>query len=125
MDGMINCMGSYAEFSRWLEDMLAERGMSQTKLAQASGLSVSQVSRIIRLESTPSQDALLSIARALRVPSNQVFVKAGLISPNTEIRDEWVEKTVFMLSKMNPSRRKLALKLLHDLIDEQDNEKKF
>jgi transcriptional regulator with XRE-family HTH domain len=125
MDGMINCMGSYAEFSRWLEDMLAEREMSQTKLAQASGLSVSQVSRIIRLESTPSQDALLSIARALRVPSNQVFVKAGLISPNTEIRDEWVEKTVFMLSKMNPSRRKLALKLLHDLIDEQDNEKKF
>lgn len=120
---MTTCARSYAEFSRWLEDMLAEREMSQTKLAQASGLSVSQVSRIIRLESTPSQDALLSIARALRVPSNQVFVKAGLISPNTEIRDEWVETAICMLSKISPYRRKVALNLLYDLIDEEENEK--
>ena len=48
---MIFHMGSHKEFAEWLDEKITRLGISQTQLAKASGLSVSQISRIIRLES--------------------------------------------------------------------------
>lgn len=70
---------NYTDFAKWLKVQLRERRLTQADLARLSGLSPSQVSRIVKVESTPSQDALASIARALRIGPDEVFRAAGLL----------------------------------------------
>jgi transcriptional regulator with XRE-family HTH domain len=79
------------DFSQWLRDELAKKGLVQADIARRAGLSPSQVSRIINARSAPSQDALASIARSLRLPPEEVFRRAGLLPPipgeDTEITE--------------------------------------
>lgn len=118
---MIFHMGSHKEFAEWLDEKITRLGISQTQLAKASGLSVSQISRIIRMESTPGAEALDSIARALFLPTKTVFIMFGLLDAEPE-DDEWVDEVVYKMSKMDHKRRKTALNLLNALLDEQENE---
>ena len=67
-----------------IKSRMAELGINQSELAQKSKLSASQISRILKLESTPSQDAIVSMARALRLPAEDLFRAAGLLPPDPD-----------------------------------------
>ena len=57
------------------------QGLTQAELAHRSGLSPAQISRIFKLQSTPSLDALYGIARALNKPMDQICEWAGVTPP--------------------------------------------
>jgi len=67
---------------------MKELGMNQGDLAQKSELSASQISRILKLESTPSQDAIAAIARALHLPAETIFRAAGILPSISQV-DEY------------------------------------
>lgn len=69
------------DFSQWLRNEIARQGLSQADIARRADISPSQVSRIINATSTPSQDALSAIARALRLPPDEIYRQAGLLPP--------------------------------------------
>lgn len=55
-------------------------GFTQAEIARRSELSPAQISRIFKLKSTPSLDALNGIARAINKPVDLIYEWAGVSS---------------------------------------------
>lgn len=72
-------------FGTWLLNILREREMSQSELARLAGISKGTVSNLINGTSGIGQDSLVAIARALRLPPDLVFEKAGIFAPKNEL----------------------------------------
>jgi transcriptional regulator with XRE-family HTH domain len=66
-------------FGEWLKSELEKRKISQKELADLSGITPAQISRIISGTRGAGEQALVAIARALRIPPELVFQKAGLL----------------------------------------------
>lgn len=72
---------SKVEFIEWLEHILNDRGMSRADLARASGLSAPHISRILNGEQSPGNEAIVSIARAINKPPEEVFRRVVGLRP--------------------------------------------
>ena len=72
-------MTTKINFSEWLEAELNQRGWRQAELVRRSGLSVGHVSRIITSQRLPGSDAIQGIARAFKMPVEDVMRQAGLL----------------------------------------------
>lgn len=64
-------------FNTWLLSKLKEKEWSQADLARASGLTTAAISKYINGR-IPDAEALKKIARAFRLPNEQVFEAAGV-----------------------------------------------
>ncbi len=71
-------------FNDWLLSQLQEREWSQADLARASGLTTAAISKYINGR-TPDETALRKIAKALNLPADLVFEKAGVLPPKPEL----------------------------------------
>jgi transcriptional regulator with XRE-family HTH domain len=72
-------------FSDWLVDRMKEMGWSQADFARASGLTRQAISYYLSDKSkSPDEFALQKIARALTLPPEYVFRKAGLLPAKPE-----------------------------------------
>lgn len=101
------------ELSEWLKTTLEEQEMSQAELARRSGLSASQISRIISMTSTPSQDAIVSIARSLHVPAEHLLRVIGTLPPTPELDPELEEASSYFFQLSRDDRDEIiALMLL-------------
>jgi len=70
-------------FNDWLLSQLNERGWSQADLARATQITTSAISKYMQGR-IPNEEALRKIARAFRLPPEDVFRKAGILPPATE-----------------------------------------
>jgi transcriptional regulator with XRE-family HTH domain len=77
-------MGNLQEFAEWLQGELDRRGWDQSKLARRAGVSQGQVSRVLSGTRGLGPDTCRAIARALDLPEEVVFRKAGLLSEKSE-----------------------------------------
>lgn len=66
--------------------------MSQADIARRSGLSTSQISKFYNGQSFPSVDAILSLAKALKISPEEIFRNAADITTveNTPDEDELI-----------------------------------
>jgi transcriptional regulator with XRE-family HTH domain len=69
-----------SEFVIWLDQELLQHGWSDHQLARRAGLSHSVISKA-RSGASPKWEACEALARALDLPPEIVFRKAGLLSP--------------------------------------------
>ena len=72
-------METTTSFSDWLMVQLRDRGWDQAELVRRSGMSSGTISRIITGSRKPGTDATKGIARALKMPVEEVMRKAGLL----------------------------------------------
>lgn len=77
-------MGNLQEFAEWLQGELNKREWDQTELARRARISQGQISRVISGTRGLGPDACRAIARALDLPEEFVFRKAGLLSEKRE-----------------------------------------
>jgi len=94
-------------------EILRERakGLSQTQLAKKSHLSDSQISRIFKLESKASDDALVSLAKAVDYPSETILkIVHNLKEPSGD--DPIVEEGIYILQQLEGEDREDALRYL-------------
>lgn len=94
-------MGS--TFADWLQEEMDGRELSQADLVRLSGISNAQVSRIVRGERLPGTEALVGIARALKLPPTQVFRVAGIL-PRSNDADPGVEAIMHDLHGMSATQ---------------------
>lgn len=59
--------------------------MSQSDLSRASNVTTAQISRIISGQRNPGKDTLTAFARALKLPPELVFEKAGILPPKNDL----------------------------------------
>ncbi len=81
-------MANQDDFVAWLEDQLKERSWTMADLSRESGLSDGHISYIFSRQRKAGTDALQAIAKALKLPVDHVFRKAGLLPPTKEQLDE-------------------------------------
>ena len=72
-------------FGDWLLKELREAKISQSEFSRRSGLSKGTISNLINGTKGAGQDSLIAIARALKLPTDLVFEKAGLLPPKVEL----------------------------------------
>ncbi len=71
-------------FADWLNDVMAERDIRPADLARLANINKGILSRILSNERRPAPETLESIARALKLPPEEVFRRAGLLPPKKD-----------------------------------------
>lgn len=82
------------DFSEWLQTELDRREWRPTELAKKSEISDGAISRFLRGERKPDPESLVSIAKAFRLPPEQVFRAAGMLPPSVQL-DELTEQIIY------------------------------
>jgi len=101
-------------FADWLLNELAKKKWSQSDLAKHSGLTKQAIGNYVSGR-VPSRDALIVIAKALKIPIEIIFDAVdGKVSEN----DAWVEEMSHKISLLPPSSRGVVSKLLDALLEE-------
>ncbi|MHB9132901.1 MAG: helix-turn-helix domain-containing protein [Armatimonadota bacterium] len=77
-------MKANTDFGKWLAEELRQRRWDQLEIRRQGGLTSAQISRIISGERKPGPTACVVIARALGLPPEEVFRRAGLLPPARE-----------------------------------------
>lgn len=98
-------------FSDWLVNEMKKRDLSPADLARLSGKAQAVISRVLNNERDPAPETLTALARALRLPPEIVFRRAGLlppVSPDTEYREE----LLYLFSELPPSEQEEIIELL-------------
>lgn len=104
-------------FGDWLQGELNNRGWDQAELARRSGISTAQISRIVTGGRQPGRSSIDGIARALRLPPEDVLRQAGILPPknaNLTAGDRrFLVETMDKIATLSPD----AQRLIADLVD--------
>jgi len=73
------------EFAEWLRNTLEEKGMKPIDLSRMGNIDSGVITRLLKAEREARPDTLISIARALKLPVDLVFEKAGVLPPKPEL----------------------------------------
>jgi len=74
-------MSAQVDFTEWLQEQIRASGRTQAQVAQAGGISTSHLSRVLSGERGIGPELCHGVARALNLPPERVFRKAGLLPP--------------------------------------------
>jgi transcriptional regulator with XRE-family HTH domain len=74
-------------FSKWLSEELKRQNMNQADLAKRANVSRAAISNLIKEKRFPGADLLMAIAKAFKLPPEQVFRRAGLFPPATPLQE--------------------------------------
>ena len=105
-------------FSEWLNGELDRLGWSMNKLASKAGLSSGTLSNIMSGNRQPGPDFCRSIARALQIPEEEVFRRAGLLSPE-QAKDPLLERANHLLELLPPDDQERVLAIIQTFYERQ------
>ncbi|MFZ1709742.1 MAG: helix-turn-helix domain-containing protein [Anaerolineae bacterium] len=106
-------MTTKINFSEWLEAELNQRGWRQAELVRRSGLSVGHVSRIITSQRLPGSDAIQGIARAFKMPVEDVMRQAGLLPSSAINSQQALAELHKKIDKLSESDRQIILAMVN------------
>jgi transcriptional regulator with XRE-family HTH domain len=69
-----------AALGQAVEQVLAERGMSQSALARKAGLDVRRVNALVRGQANPTYDSLCLVCGALEIPPSELMRRVEALS---------------------------------------------
>ncbi len=111
---------SKADFAEWLREELRNRDWSQSDLSRRSGVSTAQITRVLSGERGIGEATCKSLARALHLPPEEVFRKAGLLPPKP-VADEIMEQAEHIINGYKfPETKARALAYLEFLRVEEE-----
>ena len=110
------------DFPEWLNEQLNIRGWSQAELARRAGVSRTSISDVLAYKHKAGYELCKAIAKALRVPPEIVFRRAGLLPERVE-KTEIEERILVKIRKLPPDEQQRLLRYLDFLIDEHEKEK--
>jgi len=96
------------EFSMWLTAQLESYQISQSELARKAKITQSAISLILSGDRRPGVEFCSAIARALRLPPEQVFRAAGLLPPVDE-RTALIQQIEHIVSELPPEEQQNIL----------------
>ncbi len=73
-----------SDFAEWLDLQLKERDWRPVELARRAGIDTGMVSNLLNRKRNAGPETCRAIAHALDLPEEEVFRKAGLLSPKPE-----------------------------------------
>jgi transcriptional regulator with XRE-family HTH domain len=94
------------DFVKWLEEEMAARHWRTADLATAAGLYHGTLAKVLNGDRRAGPEVCLAIAKALNIPADSVFRRAGLLPelPGTD-RDPTLQETMDVMKNMTPEER--------------------
>lgn len=116
-------VGNNHIFKEWLLKEMSKREWSQADLARSADLNRAVITKLLNGHSTPRPATLESIARAFRVPVENVYRMAGLL-PEIPETDSLTEEMIHLVRQIqSPQRKSTALVLIKALVSEEEQER--
>jgi len=104
-------------FTSWIEEEIKRRGWTQAELGRRAGLAQGTISQTLSGITRPGPKFCSGIARALDIPEEEVFRRAGLLSLSVaDLRDKSVREANEWILKMTPVERKQLVVLIRGII---------
>ncbi len=75
-------------FTEWLQKELDRRGWSRSEAARRGDISPSMFNKVLGDFANPGLDFLIGVSRALGIPREEVFRRAGVLPPIIEDESE-------------------------------------
>jgi len=117
-------VGKNHKFNDWLVREMSKRGWSQSDLARSSELNRAVINKLLNGQTLPRPPTLESIARAFKVPVEQVYRVAGLL-PDIPENESYLEEVMYHIRQIqNPQHRATVLLLIKALTLEDEQERK-
>ncbi len=108
------------DFTTWLQAEMDKHQWSQADLARYADLSRAVINKLLNGRTYPQPTTLDAIARALKIPAETIYRRAGLL-PRASVQDAYTAELIHKLSLIKDAQRKVtALRLLDALIDEDE-----
>ena len=102
-------------FSQWLLSEITAQGMSYSEVARRGRISHARISQVIAGEE-PGKRFCKGIARALKVPVEEVFRRAGILPPQPE-HDEHTETLLFLFRNLSVEDQERLLAMMRGLAE--------
>lgn len=118
-------MKSIGSLGEYLREQRRQAELSLRQLAELTGVSNPYLSQIERGLRKPSAEVLNQLAKALRVSSEAMYVRAGLLDPAEEGRDEentGVESAVRSDPILTTRQKRVLLDIYRSFLRESDRE---
>lgn len=96
-------------FGDWLQGELDKRGMKQADLARESGLTTATISRLITQQRGPDDATCLKISKALGIPVEDVFRRAGKLPPQSELEHDPTLREIYEVVKQLTEEQRAAV----------------
>jgi transcriptional regulator with XRE-family HTH domain len=101
--------GVKMDFIAWLEEEMEQRRWQKSDLSRASGISHSAISLVLSGDRGIGPDFCNGIARAFRIPPEEVFRRAGILPPLPEEDDELRRQLVERFIRLPIEKRREVL----------------
>lgn len=112
------------DFVTWLESELDKRDWSQSDLSRKGDLTTAQISRVMTRQQNAGKAFLVGVAKAFRIPLEEVYRAAGELPPIT-YRDTLLERIKEKAKQIKDPRDIERLeKFIDVLVGEEDTSPK-
>lgn len=109
-----------AEFARWLQEQLNDRDWIPADLAKRAGIQGGSLSHIMNGTRKVGPESAVAIARALSLPAETVFRKAGLLPEEKNTEDLSLKEIAEISKGLSPEDRRTLLRIARSLMSQRD-----
>lgn len=111
------------DFSKWLIQEMTFREWSQADLARQSGISKGMISHLVSGTREPGAETCKALARSLRMPEEEVFRAAGILTRKTTNKDGF-EEWIYLLNQLPEQDRAELMAIARLKLDRQERMEK-
>ena len=115
-----------ADFSKWLQREMDQREWSQSELARRAGIDRQLIWGYLNSKVTKPDEAILQkIARAFKIPVEEVYRAAGILPPKPTT-DEWIEKITHVTNELPDDEKERVYQyaeMLREQLEKKSKEK--
>ena len=105
------------DFREWIEDQLRQRDWKQSDLARAAGIDTGFLSRILNGIDNAGIQTCTQIAKALVLPPDLVFTKAGLLPSKPQ--DDTTREATHLFDQLSDADQETVLIMMRALVREK------
>jgi len=98
------------DFNDWLLEEIHSRGLGVREFARLADLGSGTISRIMTGTRSPGIDVCQAIARALKLPEEEVFARAGIFTRPSQVYS--------LFTKLSDTQREAILKQMRAMVAE-------
>ncbi len=102
----------------WLNEELSKRDWSLRELARRADISAGNLSQVMNYQRGAGPEFCRALARALRVPPEEVFRRAGLL-PERPDYDAEEQRALYLFSRLSEPMQHYILTSMEALVEEQ------
>jgi transcriptional regulator with XRE-family HTH domain len=110
---------SMDNFTEWLMEELNRRDWTPAALANKAGINAGSLSHILNKNRNPGPEVCVSIARALNIPPEEVFRRAGLL-PTKPLEATGESELLYLYRQLDQGKQILALSTLRAWVESRE-----